>query len=92
MNFDRICVGQPEFGQERVGAATGSARRGAPKDKSRGGSSNIGKPPGNTGLPLTLAGKSVRWCVGGNDAIRRWRRGGTWARVRKEVWEVRVSS
>jgi hypothetical protein len=69
----------------------GSAWRGAREDKAQGGSGNSGKPPGNTGLPLTLAGKLVQWRVGGNGTIRRWWHGGTGERVHKEVWEVRVS-
>jgi hypothetical protein len=69
----------------------GSARRGTREDKARGGSGNTGKPPDNTGLPLTLAGKLVRRCVGRNGAIRWWRHGGTGAWVWKEVWEVRTS-
>jgi hypothetical protein len=47
----------------------GLARRGAREDKARGGSGNTGKPAGNTGLPLTLVGKSVRWRLGGNGTI-----------------------
>jgi hypothetical protein len=46
----------------------GSPKRGTREDKARGGSGNTGKPPGNTGLPLTLDGKPVCATRG-----RKWR-------------------